>query len=385
MTDQKKSTKKLSRNSKKQNLNESEVNYLNYSTIRKIHWLWKNRIPLGEVSVIAGDGGTGKSTMVAYICANLSKGKHLEDYQDDGERFDPVYGKALIIGHEESNDTGLLPRLKVAGGKADHVVSYPKHLNLSDEKSCKDLKKYCRRISDLKLIVIDPVVDCMGKVDNNSNSDVSAALLNVSRVAQELQVAVLLITHFKKNSPGINLADRINGSKAYVNKPRVVNCAYEIRNEDGDTEYLFGQVKVNAAPWVDVLKYKIVIERISIEGEMVGFSKIQFTGRETSKLNYLVSDYESILKNKKNFAQYIPDDKVEKAYKAVELRDTDYADAPENQEFTKRLKQLCGKSINEKMVENKINDLFTKKTGPQSKKYLHWKECDCKKCLNKGS
>jgi hypothetical protein len=45
----------------------------------KIEWLWSNRIPIGEITILEGDGGKGKSSLVAFLAAALSQGRALPD------------------------------------------------------------------------------------------------------------------------------------------------------------------------------------------------------------------------------------------------------------------------------------------------------------------
>ena len=39
-----------------------------------IDWLWKPFIPFGKITLIEGDGGDGKTTMILTITAMMSKG-----------------------------------------------------------------------------------------------------------------------------------------------------------------------------------------------------------------------------------------------------------------------------------------------------------------------
>jgi putative DNA primase/helicase len=42
-----------------------------------INWLWQNWIALGKVSVLAGDGGRGKSTILCDLTARATTGSVL--------------------------------------------------------------------------------------------------------------------------------------------------------------------------------------------------------------------------------------------------------------------------------------------------------------------
>ena len=42
--------------------------------VKAVEWLWKPMIPFGDVTIVQGDGGDGKTTMMLTIAAKLSKG-----------------------------------------------------------------------------------------------------------------------------------------------------------------------------------------------------------------------------------------------------------------------------------------------------------------------
>src|SRR5215218_3036352 len=46
---------------------------------RPIEWLWNLRFALGKVSVLAGDGGQGKSTILCDLAARRSNGEQWPD------------------------------------------------------------------------------------------------------------------------------------------------------------------------------------------------------------------------------------------------------------------------------------------------------------------
>ena len=41
---------------------------------QKVDWLWEQRLPLGKCTLVAGEGGLGKSMVLAWIAATVSRG-----------------------------------------------------------------------------------------------------------------------------------------------------------------------------------------------------------------------------------------------------------------------------------------------------------------------
>jgi putative DNA primase/helicase len=51
-----------------------------------VEWLWEGRIPLGKLTVIDGDPGTGKSTLTIDLAARVSTGRDMPTPKEENER-----------------------------------------------------------------------------------------------------------------------------------------------------------------------------------------------------------------------------------------------------------------------------------------------------------
>ena len=65
----------------KADMNETNLKIINMSDVesKEISWLWYPVIPYGKLTIIQGDPGEGKTTLVLNIAAVLSKGQGLDD------------------------------------------------------------------------------------------------------------------------------------------------------------------------------------------------------------------------------------------------------------------------------------------------------------------
>ena len=86
--------------------------------ITDIDWLWKPLIPYGKVTIIEGDGGDGKTTMILTIAAMLSQGTPPPTLKDGrlspSEPVTPV--TTFYLTNEDEIADSSLKRFLRAGG-----------------------------------------------------------------------------------------------------------------------------------------------------------------------------------------------------------------------------------------------------------------------------
>ena len=61
---------------------------------QKIEWLWYPFIPYGKLTIIQGDPGDGKTTLVLNIAAKLSKGIGMDETMQILEPMNIIYQTA---------------------------------------------------------------------------------------------------------------------------------------------------------------------------------------------------------------------------------------------------------------------------------------------------
>ena len=61
---------------------------------QEIEWLWYPFIPYGKLTIIQGDPGDGKTTMVLNLAAKLSKGEALDENMKVTEPVNVIYQTA---------------------------------------------------------------------------------------------------------------------------------------------------------------------------------------------------------------------------------------------------------------------------------------------------
>lgn len=215
---------------------------------RALEWLWPGRFPLGKLSLICGDPGTGKSLLVADLAARVSAGLPWPDVTAAQHPAGDVW---LISLEDDLGDT-IRPRLDAAGADVLRVHALPDVFSLDGDLTRLDFALSGTR--GARLLVIDPIAACLGKVDSHKNADVRGALAPLAALAARRGVAVVCIHHLNKSAVGPALY-RAAGSLAFAAAARAVWLVATDRNDKG--RRLFLPIKSNLSEALTGLAYRI--------------------------------------------------------------------------------------------------------------------------------
>jgi len=225
----------------------------------EILWLWPNRIALGEITVVVGRAGIGKGFMAYDIAARVSTGS---PFPDGGTS---LQGSVILVTLEDHPSKIIQPRLtsqradvsKIRLLKAVEVAS-PKG-GVEERLFClsnlDSLQEMLDDLRDCRLIVIDPLGDYLGAdVDANRENQVRAILRPLGKLAADYGVAVVLISHYRKNTAHY-ADDMVLGSRAFT---ALARCVCHVTEDPTDTERrLFLPGKNNLAKKQDGLAFTI--------------------------------------------------------------------------------------------------------------------------------
>lgn len=199
--------------------------------ILPIRWLWKGWLALGKMHVVAGAPGTGKTTIAMAFAAVVSAGGEFPS----GDACKPA--KVLIwTGEDDPADT-LAPRLLASGANLENVyfvsgtVDENGHRTFDPGSDFQLLLQRAKEIGDVKLLVVDPIVSAVVG-DGHKANDVRRGLQPLVALAQELDCAVIGISHFSKGTAGRDPLERVTGSQAFGALARIVIVAAKESSED---------------------------------------------------------------------------------------------------------------------------------------------------------
>ena len=200
-----------------------------------VTWLWPKRIPLGAITVVAGEPGLGKSLLTLNLAARLSRG-------DLGE-----FGNSLLLTAEDDREQTLVPRLIASGADRSRTFVPPRVKGELDlpPRIPSDMGEI-RRLAiagDVRLLIIDPLsAHLEGSVDGNSDKSVRAALTPLARLAEERNLAVVLVAHLNKGESA-NALRRIGGSIAL---PAAARSVLLLTRDPDDPDGVDGSLRVLA-------------------------------------------------------------------------------------------------------------------------------------------
>lgn len=223
-----------------------------------VEWLWRDRLPLGMLSLFAGDPKQGKSFVTMALAAAVSRGAPLPHGDvPDGP------GSVVLMSAEDDASRTIVPRLKSSGADLTkiHVLEAVK-LSNGDEalpSLAADLDRIAEaveRLGDCRLVVIDPITSYLGGVDDHRNAELRGVLSPLKAMAERLNVAVVLVTHLNKGA-GANGKHRVTGSIAYVGACRANFLFARDREDPTGRRVLMLNNGCNLAGDVPTLAYRL--------------------------------------------------------------------------------------------------------------------------------
>lgn len=181
---------------------------------REISWLWNARIPFGCVTLLEGDGGVGKSSVVASLGSAISSGCALPD---DVPK-EPM--AVLLLAAEDDPSVVLRPRFERNGANLDLVRCFDQAMLLNKE-GFEFLRAEISKHS-IRLVVIDPIVSFLGQaIDASKATDVRSVMQPLHSLAKDLNCAIVVVRHWNKSSQA-TASQRGSGSVDFRNAARSV-------------------------------------------------------------------------------------------------------------------------------------------------------------------
>ena len=220
----------------------AELKLINMSDVQaeEIKWLWYPFIAYGKMTIVQGDPGDGKSTLVLNIAAKLSRGERLEPEMNIDNPVNVIYQTA-----EDGLADTVKPRLDQAGADCSRISiidESEKSLSMIDERIEKAIIA-----AEAGLLILDPIQAYLGGgTDMNRANEARELTKRLGGIAERTGCAIVLIGHMNKGS-GAKAAYRGMGSIDFFAVARSVMLVGRIEGQPDMRAVI--QIKNNLAPF----------------------------------------------------------------------------------------------------------------------------------------
>lgn len=233
-------------------------------------WLWRDRIPLGELTLIAGRGNVGKSTVLAEQVAWITTGRMKGIYYGTPK---PV----IYVVNEDSISKTVVPRMLAAG--ADMRLVFFLEMQTPQGQDALELPRDAERIRDAidetgaVAVFIDPLsANISGK--KNDQTEMRRNFQSVRQIAEDMNCALVGLAHLRKGQT-MDIVTAIMGSAEQGHVSRAIHGV--VADPEVEGAYIFSLEKSNLGPTtLPAFRYKL-------ESAWVG----QMNDVRTSRLRWL--------------------------------------------------------------------------------------------------
>lgn len=230
--------------------NKTELHLINMADVEatEVKWLWYPYIPYGKVTIIQGDPGEGKTTLILNLAALLSKGEKLPESEEKSEPINIIYQTA-----EDGLSDTVKPRLMAANAKHERITVIDEgisELSFTDERLEQAIIE-----TKAKMVILDPLQAYIGaNVDMHRANEIRPVMKHLAEVAQKYECAVVLVGHLNK-AMGMKSSYRGLGSIDIPASARSVLLVGRIK--DNPTIRVMAQIKSSLAPEGEPIAFEL--------------------------------------------------------------------------------------------------------------------------------
>lgn len=211
--------------------------------LKAVKWVWEGRMPLGEITLVPGREGAGKSTFLAWMAATVTRGEL------PGMHFEHPRA-VLYAATEDSWEYTIAPRLLAAGADMDLVyrvdvveVDAGRFGKLSMPVDNRALVDAAHEVK-AAMLMCDPIISIIDeKINTFKAQELRSALEPLKRAAEEAEMALVGLVHFNKTKD-TDVLSMISGSRAWAEVARAV-VAIAVDKDADEYTCVVSQVKNN--------------------------------------------------------------------------------------------------------------------------------------------
>ncbi len=177
--------------------------------VRPVDWLWPGRVPRGMLTLLDGDPGLGKSSIVIDLAARITRGWAMPPDGGPGPAAPPA--AVVILNAEDSPEHTIRPRLDAAEADASRVHLL-EAIAFGDDQRPPSMPCDLATLEGLvketgaTLVTLDPLMAYLGEeVNAHRDQDIRRALHQLKGLAERTGAAVVVVRHLNKLAGGAAL------------------------------------------------------------------------------------------------------------------------------------------------------------------------------------
>lgn len=219
--------------------------------LENLDWLWYPYIARGEVTILEGDPGLGKSYLAQMVSMAICDGRKLPSVKMRA----PTTGKVAYFDIE--NAAGAVTKKRLLQNDArrlDHFYQETEPFTIDDDETMDCVYEAIERLRPT-LVVFDTLNTYMGSTDTGNTYDTQQTFKRFGDIARRFNCAVMVLRHLTKSSKGVQALYRGQGSIAFAGFARVV-MTVGVDPEDTENRVV-AVTKINVARTPKALTFRI--------------------------------------------------------------------------------------------------------------------------------
>ena len=172
----------------------------------QLHWLWEKRIPRGQLTILDGDPGLGKSLITIDLAARITTGRPMPDGTPG------VQGNVILIAPEDDDANIIKPRIEAAGGDPSHIrllniITNTRGITGKTNWDSFSLAEHLNKLiitiyqTSSILVILDPLMAILGsRISASNDQQIREKLSRLALAAQHTNCAILIVRHLNKGS-----------------------------------------------------------------------------------------------------------------------------------------------------------------------------------------
>lgn len=221
--------------------------------IESVDWVWYPYLARGEVTIIEGDPGIGKSYIAQHLGVCIVEGRKMPSPRWAPK---PKPGKVIYFDIENRPGTVTRPRLEDMGITPEGMKRFFQEdtpWTIDEEERFQEVVD---KIKEMKpdIVVFDTLNTYIGMADTYKSSEAQQAFNNFRLIASEFDCAVVVLRHLTKTDNRAAIY-RGQGSIAFTGVARIVISIGTDPNADDEDQRVLAVTKNNLAKRPDALTF----------------------------------------------------------------------------------------------------------------------------------